>query len=100
MSDLEGKLWALSGIAIDADDGFTRLNAPARALIEDAARALSAKGSIEPDEALVEKVARALCDDTLKRWRSPIALQREPWKEFEPAARAVVAIVLASLKPL
>ena len=39
---------------------------------------------------IVERVARALCDDTLKRWRSPIALQKEPWREFIPAALAAI----------
>lgn len=39
---------------------------------------------------MVERVARALCDDTLKRWRTPIAMKREPWKEFIPAARAAI----------
>lgn len=37
-----------------------------------------------------EKIARALCDDTLSRWRSPIALHAEPWREFLPAADAVL----------
>lgn len=39
---------------------------------------------------MIEKVARALCDDTLKRWRSPIALRAEPWRGFIPAARAAI----------
>lgn len=39
---------------------------------------------------MVERVARALCDDTMSRWRSPVALQKEPWREFIPAARAVI----------
>ena len=39
---------------------------------------------------MVEKVARALCDDTLTRWRSPIALKPEPWREFIPAAHAAI----------
>lgn len=38
-----------------------------------------------------ERIARTLCDDTLSRWRSPIALHDEPWKEFLPAADAVLA---------
>jgi len=39
---------------------------------------------------MIERVARALCDDTLKRWRSPIGVQSEPWREFIPAARAAI----------
>ena len=40
---------------------------------------------------MVEKVARALCEDTLRRWRTPIAMKAEPWREFIPAARAAIA---------
>lgn len=42
---------------------------------------------------VIERVAMALCDDTLSRWRSPIALQAEPWREFIPAARAVLQAI-------
>lgn len=42
---------------------------------------------------MIERIARALCDDTLSRWRSPIALQAEPWREFIPAARAVLQAI-------
>lgn len=42
---------------------------------------------------LIERIARTLCDDTLSRWRSPIALQSEPWREFIPAARAVLLAI-------
>jgi hypothetical protein len=44
---------------------------------------------------MVERVARALCDDTLKRWRSPIGVKSEPWREFIPAARAAIEAMRA-----
>ncbi len=42
------------------------------------------------ENSMIERVARALCDDTLKRWRSPIGVKSEPWREFIPAARAAI----------
>jgi len=39
---------------------------------------------------MVERVARALCDDTMLRWRSPLAMQADAWREFVPAARAAI----------
>ena len=47
------------------------------------------------ETSIIERVARALCDDTLKRWRSPIALKTEPWREFVPAARAAIEAMRA-----
>lgn len=41
-------------------------------------------------DSMVERVARALCDDTMKRWRSPVFMKSEPWKEFIPAARGAI----------
>lgn len=46
-----------------------------------------------------ERLAKALCNDILSRWRSPIALYRDPWNEFLPAADAILALMADWLCP-
>lgn len=41
----------------------------------------------------IEAIARKLCDDTLKRWRSPFGVKAEPWREFIPAAQAALTAI-------
>jgi hypothetical protein len=42
---------------------------------------------------IIERAARALADDTLKRWRSPLGVRDDAWREFVPAARAVLLAI-------
>lgn len=51
-------------------------------------------------ESMVERVARALCEDTLSRWRSPLGVQDEPWREFIPAARAAIEAMRDATVPM
>lgn len=44
-------------------------------------------------ESMVERVAKALAADTMKRWRSPVFMKDEPWREFIPAARAAIEVM-------